>query len=128
MFLICSNTWLPTIGPHDMVPNDQGNVMTRGPEEFYVTPAVRVEHLQSVGWAGEIPWKTWVNCQIRTSDTLEGLETAAFIGEDGTQNSRFACDQAIPAELIKGAYVQIKLFLGAVNSGNSPRITEIYAN
>jgi len=122
-----NRTWLPTIGPHDMTPNDIGNVMTRGPEEYYITPAATVDGLQSVGWEAEIPAKTWVNCQIRTAETAEALAAAPFIGADGTADSRFGCGQPIPAELVRGKYLQIKLFLGAVNSGNSPRVTEIYA-
>ncbi len=122
-----NRTWLPTIGPHDMVANDMGNVMTRGPEEYYITPAGSVDGLCKVGWKGEIPWKTWVNCQIRTADTEEGLKDAAFVGRDGTADTRFDCGEAIPAELVKGKFFQIKLYLGAVNSGNSPRIQEIYA-
>lgn len=121
-----NRTWLPTIGPHDMVPNDMGNVMTRGPEEFYIASAAQVESFRCVGWVAEIPAKTWVNCQIRTAASAEELEKAPFIGEDGTENSRFACGQTVPAELIHGKYVQVKLYLGAVNSGSTPRITEIY--
>ena len=123
-----NRTWLPTIGPHDMVPTDAGNVMTRGPEEYYITPAAEVADLHSVSWEGHIPEKTWVNCQIRTANTLEELDAAAFIGPDGTENSRFDRKETIPEALIHGSFLQIKLFLGAVNSGNSPRITEISAD
>jgi len=123
-----NRSWLPTLGPHDMVPNDQGNVMTRGPEETYITPAACIEGLSRVGWKAQMALKTWVNCQIRTADTEEALENAPFVGVDGTSDSRIECDQAIPAELVKGKFVQIKLFIGAVNSGNTPRITEIYAD
>lgn len=121
-------SWLPTLGPHDLVPNDVGNVMTRGPEESYTTPVAVVDGLQKVGWTAEIPNKTWINCQIRTASTEEALAEAPFIGADGTENSRFQCDEVIPAELIAGKYLQIKLFFGAVNSGNSPRLTEVYAD
>ena len=123
-----NRTWLPTIGPHDLVPNDCGDVMNRDPEETYVTPISVVEELREVGWMGEIPIKTWVNCQIRTADTEDGLQKASFIGPDGTDGTRFTCCERIPAECVHGKYLQIKLFLGAVNSGNSPRITEIFAN
>ncbi len=118
-------SWLPTIGPHDMVPNDVGNVMTRGPEEWYISPAVSVENLKSVSWGAEIPIKTWVNCQIRTANTEEKLADAAFTGPDGTDGTRFECGDEIPTNLVKGSFVQVKLFLGAVNSGSSPRVTEI---
>ena len=120
-----NRTWMPTLGPHDMVPNDMGNVMTRGPEESYITPAGCVDGFTKVRWVGEIPVKTWVNCQLRTAKTPEELEAKPFIGADGTENTRFACGEAIPKEWIHGPYMQIKLYLGAVNSGTTPRITEI---
>ncbi len=123
-----NRTWLPTIGPHDLVPTDCGDLMNRDPEETYITPVAIVEALGEVGWTAELPIKTWVNCQIRTAETEEDLKTASFIGPDGTDGTRFACREAIPAECVKGKYLQIKLFIGAVNSGNTPRITEIFAN
>ena len=123
-----NRSWLPTVGPHDLVPNDCGDVMNRAPEETYVTPTAIVEDLRLVGWTAEMPVKTWVNCQIRTASSEEELKTAAFIGPDGTENSRFNCSEEIPNSLIRGKYLQIKLFIGAVNSGNTPRITEIFAD
>lgn len=123
-----NRTWLPALGPHDMTPNDPGNVMTRGPEETYITPVATVEGLHHVGWVAKLGPKTWVNCQIRTADTLEALEAATFVGCDGTEKTRLGCNEPIPAKLAGGKYLQIKLFLGAVNSGNTPRITEIYAD
>ena len=122
-----NRTWVPTIGPHDMVPNDCGDIMNRSAEEFYITPAVCVENLQSVGWVAELQKKTWVNCQIRTAETLEELESQPFVGANGTAESRFECDQNIPEFLVRGKYLQVKLYIGAVNSGNTPRITEIFA-
>lgn len=120
-----NRSWLPTIGPHDLVPNDAGNIMTRGPEEFYISPVGMVESSHAVSWEGEIPVKTWVNCQIRTAKTEAALHDALFVGPDGTQDSRFSAGQTIPEEIVHGPYMQIKLYLGAVNSGNTPRITEI---
>ena len=119
-------SWLPTIGPHDMVPNDAGDIMRRLPEETYITPIAECAGFTCIGWEGEIPRKTWVNCQIRTADTLEELENASFVGCDGTPETRFERGQYIPEGLRKGKFLQIKLFIGAVNSGSSPRITEIY--
>ncbi len=120
-------TWLPTIGPHDMVPNDVGNVMTRGPEEAYTSPAMEAGPFRSIRWEGKIPKKTWVNCQIRTGGSIEELQGKPFIGKDGTEETRFENGEAVPAALIEGAYLQVKLYLGAVNSGNTPRITRIFA-
>ena len=119
-------SWLPTIGPHDMVPNDAGDVLNRSPEETYMTAILENGGISKVCWAGEIPQKTWVNCQIRTADTPEQLAAAAFVGCDGTENTRFENGQTIPAQLLRGKLLQVKLFLGAINSGLTPRITEIY--
>lgn len=118
-------TWLPTLGPHDMVPNDQGNVMTRGPEEFYITPEACCEAFAKVSWEGTIPQKCWVNCQLRTGESRQALLAAPFLGPDGTANSRFSRGETIPAALRRGPWVQVKLYLGAVNSGQTPRITEL---
>lgn len=82
--------------------------------------------ISKICWDGVIPQKTWVNCQIRTADTPEQLAAAAFVGCDGTENTRFENGQTIPAQLLQGKLLQVKLFLGAVNSGLTPRITEIY--
>lgn len=120
-----SRSWLPTIGPHDMIPNDVGDIIARSPEEYYISPVGKMDSPKAVSWEGEIPIKTWVNCQIRTAHSEEALAAASFIGPDGTENSRFTSGQEIPAELICGPYLQIKLYLGSVNSGNTPRITEI---
>ena len=57
--------------------------------------------------------------------TIEELEAKPVIGADGMENTRFACGEAIPKEWINGPYMQIELYLGAVNSGTTPRITEI---
>lgn len=121
-------SWLPSIGPHGMVPTDAGDIMNRGPEENYTAPAAVVDDLHYVGWVGEIPNKTWVNCQIRSAESVEALENAKFIGNDGTEKTRFECNEPIPQEFIQGKYVQVRLYLGAVNSGSSPRITELYVD
>lgn len=120
-----NRTWLPTIGPHDMTPADIGDIMDRSPEETYLTPPARAA-LHSVNWTAEVPAKTWVNCQVRTAESLEALSGAAFAGPDGTADTRFENGQSVPEQLVKGPYFQLKLYIGAVNSGNSPRITEIY--
>ena len=101
--------------------------MNRSPEETYITPVMSAQGVSCVGWEGSIPEKTWVNCQIRTANSGEELEGKPFVGIDGTENSRIACGQTVPDQLLSGAFMQVKLFIGAVNSGNSPRITEIYA-
>ena len=122
-----ARTFLPTVGPHDMVPNDVGNVMDRGPEEAYTAPPAEAEGWRAVFWEGEIPKKTWVSCQIRTAPDRKALESAPFTGPDGTEKTRFSCGEAFPETLRRGAWFQVRLFLGAVNSGNTPRITALWA-
>ena len=101
--------------------------MTRGPEEAYTSPAMEAGPFRSIRWEGTIPKKTWVNCQIRTGGSVEELQGKPFIGQDGTEETRFENGETVPAALIEGAYLQVKLYLGAVNSGNTPRITRIFA-
>ncbi len=122
-----NRTWLPTIGPHDMVANDIGNVMDRSMEETYITPVDYVDGgIRSIDWEGILPKKTWVNAQIATADSPEALATAEFIGADGTGSTRLE-KGSLPNGIVHGAYFKIKLFLGAVNSGNTPRIVSISA-
>lgn len=121
-------SWLPSLGPHGMVPTDAGNLMDRSPEEIYITPVMEADKLSSIGWDAELPQKTWVNCQIRSASSIEALSQAEFIGNDGSNQTRFTCDEPIPADLVCGQYFQVKLFIGAVNAGSTPRITEIYAD
>ena len=122
-----NRTWLPTIGPHDMVGNDMGDIMNRSMEEYYISPAgYAAGGIHSLSWDGAIPAKTWVNAQIASASTPEGLETAPFVGCDGTPDTRLE-KGVLPAGVVRGPYFRIKLYLGAVNSGNTPRITAISA-
>ena len=120
-------TFLPSLGPHDMVAVDVGNIMDRGSEEFYTSPVIKLHSgaaLQKIAWEAEIPWKTWVTVKIRVSETEEGLRDKAFTGPDGTGKTCYHNGEAIPGTE-SCTYVQYRLALGAVNSINTPRVTKI---
>ena len=121
-------TWLPTLGPHGMVAVEPGNIMDRGPEEFYVSsphqlpPDARVTRVE---WNAECPPKTWVKAQLRFAATRAELTLAAWQGQDGV-DTWFAESGAPSADLDQaGTWVQYRLALGAKNGGSTPRLTEV---
>ncbi|MBO9607342.1 MAG: VCBS repeat-containing protein [Paenibacillaceae bacterium] len=118
-------TYLPSLGPHDMVAVEVGNIMDRGAEEYYTSAAIAVPEgasLRRIGWEADIPAKTWVSARIRRADSEAGLEQAAFAGPDGTARTCYANGEAIGADLGRGSHVQYQLALGAVNSMGTPRV------
>jgi len=121
-------TKLSTMGPHGMMFVDPGNIADRGTKEFYISSAYElpaVEQIDSIGWDAELQPKTWVRAQLRFADSGEALEQPAWQGQDGTAESWFENGQSTAAIRQSGRWVQYRLALGAVNGGNSPRITEV---
>ncbi|RAV19617.1 FG-GAP repeat domain-containing protein [Paenibacillus contaminans] len=122
-------TKLPTMGPHGMMSVDPGNIVDRGPEEFYMSSAHELpegERAASIGWEAELQPKTWVKAQLRFADSREELEQAAWQGPDGTAEAWFENGQSAADVRQAGRWVQYRLALGAVNGGNSPRVTEVW--
>ena len=133
-------TRLPSKGPHGIMFVGPGNQRDRGPEEFYVSEPFQMPEgstAHKVEWEAELPVKTWVRAQVRTASSRENLERAAWRGTDG-ENSWFEDEQArrlapqskVSVEKMKsletsGPWVQFRLALGAVNSGNTPRVREV---
>ena len=120
-------TKLPTMGPHGITHSDIGNIMDRGPEEYYESRVIELPEdckLTGIAWTGNIPAKTWVKAQIRTAATKEELRSQPWLGADG-ENSWFEQESRWPAGVFHGKWVQYRLALGAVNSGGTPRIREV---
>ena len=107
-------TRLPTRGPHGMTTPAPGNVVDRGPEEFYESEPWQVPErtvVAGISWEATLGPKTWVRAQIRTASTRDELAGAAWRDpEDGDA---------------PGGWVQFRLALGATNSGSTPRITRV---
>ena len=77
-----------------------------------------------IAWDAALPPKTWVRAQLRLARTEEELGRAPWRGPAG-EGSWFESDQPAPADAFRGRWVQYRLALGAVNGGNTPRVTEV---
>ena len=120
-------TKLPTSGPHGMASIGPGNIVDRGPEEYYVSGVFKLPEgvaTTEISWEAEIPAKTWVRAQLRFGDAEEALEKATWMGSEGP-NSWFDDGQTVETTTFAGKWVQYRLALGATNSGSTPRVTEV---
>jgi len=122
-----NRTSLPTLGPHGITHSDIGNLIDRGPEEFYESRCIELPAgvaVTGIAWHGDIPPKTWVKAQLRIADREEELERSSWIGPagDGTwfEQSGDCLEMAM-----SGNWVQYRLALGAVNSCGTPRIGSV---
>ena len=120
-------TKLPTAGPHGMTSVEPGSITDRGPEEYYVSSPFELPERASVlnvSWKGEAPLKTWVKAQLRYAPNVDGLEAEEWRGPSGGATwfeNRQPVDLASNGE----RWVQYRLALGAINSGLSPRLTQV---
>lgn len=118
---------LPTLGPHGMTTVDPGNIMDRSQEEYYISSGYQLPEgakVIKICWEAEIPPKTWVKAQIRFAYTKKHLDDAVWQGPDDTQ-LWFNNGQTVNRLNQNGCWIQYRLALGAVNGGNSPRVTEV---
>lgn len=116
-----NRTDLPTEGPHGISSIEPGNILDRGPEEYYTSVSYFIKEnslLEFISWEGEIPGKTWVKAAFRTAGAERQLDNSQW-------SEWFDNNQAIGLELHSGIYLQYKLALGALNSLRSPRITKV---
>jgi len=121
-------TRLPTRGPHGMVTPGPGNILDRGPEEFYVSEAFELaadERPIAIRWEADLGPRTWVRAQIRTAGRADGLERAAWRGT-GLRAADGWLENGSPIDDVPwGGFVQYRLALGATNSGSTPRIRRV---
>ena len=114
-FLPTRTTHLPTRGPHSVSAIEPGDILDRGPEEFWISQPRAVEAastVKRVEVAAETPPKTWVRVEARAAATPEALESATWRAPEGL---------AVPA----GGVLQLRLALGAKNSLSSPRVRSV---
>ena len=126
-FAESSTTRLPSAGPHGMSSVAPGNIADGGPEEHYFSAPHELPDgasVTEVSWYAEVPPKTWVGAQIRSSKTKDGLESSVWVGPDGSE-SWFESGQAVDASGDCGPWVQYRLTLGAINGGLTPRVTRV---
>ena len=119
-------TLLPTEGPHGISSVDPGSLVDRGPDEYYSSAPFELpdgSSVASVSWETETPPKSWVRAQLRSADTKDGLEAAAWEGPDGTESWYKKGQRARGGRHRR--WVQYKLALGSTNSLNTPRLTRV---
>ncbi|MAG34874.1 MAG: hypothetical protein CL878_01270, partial [Dehalococcoidia bacterium] len=120
-------TRLPTAGPHGMIQVQPGNILDGSAQEYYTSAPFQLPAgaaVTQVGWEAELGPKTWVGAQLRFAASEDALEQAAWMGPDDGE-SWFTDDQEVETRAHAGQWVQYRLALGAVNSGSTPRVTEV---
>ncbi len=118
-------TKFPSEGPHGMIGVDPGNQRDRSSEEYYISAPFELPEgatVKQISWEAQLPVKTWVRARLRFAPTAEELETAPWQGPDG--DGWFECGDET-TDLRQDRWVQYRLALGAVGSGNTPRVTEV---
>ncbi|MCX6992897.1 MAG: VCBS repeat-containing protein [Kiritimatiellaeota bacterium] len=121
---------LPTEGVHSMGMVDVGNVMDRGPDEYYTSMPFELEAecgITSFECVADIPRKTWVKARFRLADSRYALEKMPWQGPVGPDNW-FNIGERVDKTLFRGKWVQYRLAVGAYNSLNTPRISQITVN
>ncbi len=121
-------TRLPTSGPHGMSCASPGNLLDRGPEEYYTSAPCRLPGLAKVNdirWTAVTPSRTWVKAQLRCAVDAETLDRSPWTGPGGVAGAWFSGSGAEPACALEGRWVQYRLALGAVNGCGTPRVSEV---
>ena len=105
-----------------------GNILDRGPEEFYVSSPIQLPagcRVSQVAWDAELAPHTWVRAQLRCATHRDQLLSAPWVGPDvgdgwyRNHDRVSETDQATP-------WVQFRLAVGAVNGCGTPRISAVH--
>ena len=113
---------LPSEGIHGMGNVDPGNILDRGPEEYYTSaPYCTGKDLtiESINCKGEIPDGTWIKVAFRTAATKSELA-------DANWSEWVECGKI--TNIKPDIWVQYKLALGSRNSVTTPRISKVVVN
>lgn len=117
-------TPLPTKGTHAIINTDPGNVVDRGPEEYYISSPYKLPEgakFKSISWKADLLPKTWVKAQVRFASSKEKLAEAKWQGPNGS-NGWFKNNQKVNGLRQNGMWIQYCLALGSTNGANSPRV------
>ncbi len=120
-------TLLPTLGPHGMIAVDPGNILDRGPEEYYDSspyPMPAGGAFDAIHWESAEPPKTWVRARIRTAASPEDLGNAPWSGPRGP-GGWYANGERPEGAFIAGKWIQYRLALGSAAGANSPRVISV---
>ncbi len=108
-------TKLPTEGPHGMTALEPGNILDRGPDEFYYSApytAKAAGKVESVRIEADCPPRTSTALMVRIVNDDTPMDQAQWFKPEG-----FAFN--------KGDVLQYRLTLRAENSLRSPRVTAV---
>ena len=91
---------------------EPGNLLTRGPEEYYYSEPYRAVGvtIRRAEVEADCPPKTWVKLLARTASTQEAIQKAEW---------------REPMGLKAEGYLQYRLELGATLSLSTPRVTKV---
>ena len=126
-FNVSRTTELPTLGGRGPSLIHPGNILDRGPEEFYLSQPRRLPEnavVEGLTWEGAIPRKTWVKGQVRVADREEDLALCAWTGPGGGDSS-WVGEGTDSGVRLPAGWVQYRLALGATNGCSSPRLTAV---
>ena len=110
-----------------MMTTDVGNIMDRGPQEYYISNPCELPvgaTVKGIDWEAKVPPKTWVKAQLRFANSREALQEAPWQGPDGADRW-FRSGQSATGLRQEGPWVQYRLALGALSGGNSPRVSAV---
>ena len=121
-------TRLPTMGPHGMRSVGPGNLLDRGPQEYYTSPGHELpagHRVSHISWQAQVPAKTWINAQMRFADRASALADAPWLGAGGG-DTWIENDCKVDAAMTTGRWVQYRLALGAINGLSTPRVSAVH--
>ncbi len=120
-------TRLPTSGPHGMTSVEPGNILDRGPEEYYESPAYELpegSRVTQISWDAEVPAKAWVRAQLRAAASEAELEHAEWQGPNRDEDWSWSGEN-VDGWSLAGRWIQYRLALGATNGCGTPRVTAV---
>lgn len=121
-------TWLPGLGPHNMLTVDVGNRLTRKLEEEYVSSIHRADGTFSeiqLLWDGETPHGTGLSFQVRTASSREGIAGATWLGPDGPESYAGSPGERVRAGGEAQQWVQYRVVLRTPDGGSSPLLRRV---
>lgn len=125
-FDLANPTRLPGLGPHGMVAFDRGNVLTRQPEEHYVSPPLPLEGRPArLGWTAEVPADAQLKFQLRWAATESALRDATWTGPHGPATYYETPGSVLDSVPSSVRWLQYRATFVALYGGASPQLREV---
>jgi hypothetical protein len=119
-------TRLPAMGPH-WTTRDNGNGLTRKPEESYISPPHSLDtHTPSrIHWEAEVPETTELKFQLRWAESEAGLNETDWRGPVGVDSYYVKSGDDVTDVPSSAAWLQYKADFGSRYNLSSPRLREV---